>query len=139
MKMASTEPVENVNYGYTMLYKLAWDSTNETIDVENSLRYHPGGHVYLGGGPPTAAIGDDSDMVYRGDEDEGSEARTVEANFTLDGTTGVTVHRMTRIGYFDSGDQILYGYIRTFVYDRFGQLKSISSETRIAIDAPVIV
>jgi len=44
---------------------------------------------------------------------------------------------VTRVGYFDAGDEKLYGYVRTIKFDQWGRLASISAETRYEIDVPV--
>ena len=50
---------------------------------------------------------------------------------------GVAVRLQTRTAYDDEGDETLYGFYRTFLFDSAGALVSISAETRIIVDAPV--
>ena len=80
---------------------------------------------------PAAAI----DTI--GSAAEGSE--TAEAStWTAGGANGLAVYQMTRVAYYDAGNETLYGYIRLFTYNRFGGLYSVGAETRIEIDVPVV-
>ena len=49
---------------------------------------------------------------------------------------GVNFIQMTRAVYNASGDQILYGFNRTLIFNSLGQLQSISAETRFDINTP---
>jgi len=51
-----------------------------------------------------------------------------------EGEDGVAVKLTTRIVYNDAGDEVLYGFYRTFTFDSIGGLATISAETRYAID-----
>ena len=67
-------------------------------------------------------------------------AKTGDNNaWTCDGTQGVTFTVQTRT-YYDhtASTPVLYGYYRTFTFDRNGKLYSISAETRYTIDQPVV-
>ena len=72
---------------------------------------------------------------------EGSAAaKTGSSNqWTCDGTQGVTFTVQTRT-YYDhtASTPVLYGYYRTFTFDRNGRLYSVSAETRYEIDTPVV-
>ena len=59
--------------------------------------------------------------------------------WTFGGTNGVSVTLQTRT-YYDhtASTPVLYGYYRTFTFDRNGKLYSISAETRYTIDPPVV-
>jgi hypothetical protein len=50
---------------------------------------------------------------------------------------GVAVTMLTRFGYVAGSDEKLYAYYRTFTYDSVGQMRLVSAETRVEIDAPV--
>lgn len=52
-------------------------------------------------------------------------------------TDGVSVPVQTRNEYNEAGDEILYGYYRTWTFDSWGRLRTISAETRYTIDTPV--
>ena len=68
------------------------------------------------------------------EENEGTWDRTNQA----EGKDGVTKNEITRIVYNHSGDEILYGFYRTFTYDAFGRLVSWTGETRYIVDTPGI-
>ena len=63
----------------------------------------------------------------------GNDAAT-NNSWTAGSTTGLTITQLVRVKW--SGTY-LYGYYRTFKYDRFGRLYSVSAETRYTIDTPV--
>ena len=44
----------------------------------------------------------------------------------------------TRQIFNHSGDKKWYAFLRKFTYDKNGRLYSVSAETRIEIDAPVV-
>ena len=69
---------------------------------------------------------------------EGSAAAQT-TSWTFGGTQGVQVTLQTRT-YYDhtASTPVLYGYYRTFTFDRNGKLYSISAETRYEIDTPVV-
>ena len=69
---------------------------------------------------------------------EGSAAAQTNT-WTFGGTNGVAVTVQTRT-YYDhtASTPVLYGYYRTFTFDRNGKLYSISAETRYTIDQPVV-
>jgi hypothetical protein len=48
---------------------------------------------------------------------------------------GLEIYVFSRVGYFTSGDNKLYGYARKLIFDRSGRLHSVSAETRVEIDA----
>lgn len=83
---------------------------------------------------PLGLPSDPSSPATVGDTDEGDE--TADSTTYTANATGLQLHCMTRVGYFDSGDEKLYGYIRTLKFDKFGRLSSLSAETRIIIDTP---
>lgn len=67
-------------------------------------------------------------------------AKTGSSNqWTCDGTQGVKFTVQTRT-YYDhtASTPVLYGYYRTFTFDRNGRLYSVSAETRYEIDTPVV-
>lgn len=70
-----------------------------------------------------------------GDTDEGSEAADT-TTWAASAGAGVQLHFMTRVAYYDAGNETLYGYVRTAKFDKFGRLASISAETRVTIDVP---
>ena len=69
---------------------------------------------------------------------EGTAAAQTNS-WVFDGTHSVAVTLQTRTFYDHTATTpVLYGYYRTFTYDRNGKLYSISAETRYAIDTPVV-
>jgi hypothetical protein len=66
---------------------------------------------------------------------EGSESADA-TTWTAGGTNGVEIYEVTRIGYYDAGDETLYAYVRKMTYNRFGCLYSVSGETRVSIEVP---
>lgn len=69
---------------------------------------------------------------------EGTEAAYTN---TYDGTSsanGLDLYAMTRVAYYDAGNETLYGYIRKLTFDVNGHLQAVSAETRISIDVPVV-
>lgn len=69
-------------------------------------------------------------------ETEAAEADTWDQSAPPGGKDGVSVRLQTRMAYNHAGDEKLYAYYRTFVYDSSGTLATISAETRIEVDAP---
>lgn len=69
---------------------------------------------------------------------EGSASANT-TSWTFGGTKGVQVTLQTRT-YYDhtASTPVLYGFYRTFTFDRNGKLYSISGETRYEIDTPVV-
>jgi hypothetical protein len=68
---------------------------------------------------------------------EGLEsAESTTKTFGSDGK-GLSLMAMTRVGYFDSGDKILYGYVRELRFTEDGHLYYVSGETRVEIDVLV--
>ena len=68
-------------------------------------------------------------------------AKTGDTNaWECDGTKGVKFTVQTRT-YYDhtASTPVLYGYYRTFTFDRNGRLYSVSAETRYTIDQPTVV
>jgi hypothetical protein len=93
-------------------------------------------HSIVGGGgagdpPPEAPT------TYNtiGAASEGNEAAD-STTHTYDGEKGLYLYAMTRVAYFESGDQKLYGYVRLFKFDKYGRLYSVGAETRVTIDVP---
>lgn len=71
---------------------------------------------------------------------EGSESASVSpsasASASADTTDGKQLNVITRVVYNEAGDEILYGYYRTLLFDSVGLLVSVSDETRYTIDTP---
>ena len=77
-----------------------------------------------------------TDVVTIGDATEGSEAAET-TTWTYAGTNGLKLYAMTRVAYYDAGDEILYGYVRLLTFDKYGRLYSAGAETRVSIDVTV--
>ena len=91
-----------------------------------------------GGGTPAAP----EYYLTLGAAAEGAEAAdpTSWTAGTLDTNNhplGLKVWAVSREVYNDSGDQILYYMARCWTYTAFGQLYSVSGETRVEVDTPV--
>ena len=70
---------------------------------------------------------------------EGAEAAdtgTWDIEAQPSGKKGFTLTLTGRVGYFESGDQTLYGYARTLTFDVMGRVMSVSAETQYTIDVP---
>lgn len=66
---------------------------------------------------------------------EGSESAD-SSTWTCDNETPVEVYVQSRTGYYHSGDEKLYAYIRKLTIDSCGKVASIGAETRVEVDAP---
>ena len=71
-------------------------------------------------------------------ETEAANTNTFNRASPTTGTDGLSYTRLTRMAFSDTGDQTLYGYYRTEVYDSLGKLVTVSAETRVAIDVPEV-
>jgi hypothetical protein len=76
-------------------------------------------------GPATDTIGSTGE----------TEAADTEVVVSANHSKVVEDIRLVRMAYSHAGDQVLYGYYRTYTY-RSGILTDISAETRVTIDAP---
>jgi len=75
-------------------------------------------------------------VVTIGSAAEGAEAAET-TTWTYAGTNGLKLYAMTRVAYYDAGDETVYGYVRLLTFDKYGRLYSIGAETRISIDVTV--
>jgi hypothetical protein len=96
-----------------------------------------------GRAPATSCSGSNTTTI--GSNSEGSEsADSTSFDFTTgSGTSTATleVWVTSRVGYFDAGDQTLYGYARKLTFNCDGGnlvLEQVSGETRYTIDVPTI-
>jgi hypothetical protein len=84
-----------------------------------------------------------SNPATLGSAAEGLEAATLNT-WTRDGTTSgsnyagvpLDLWMVSRVVYNDVGDKCLYAYLRKVSFDSLGLLRSVSSESRIVVDAP---
>jgi hypothetical protein len=67
---------------------------------------------------------------------EGDEAADSTTALAGDSGKGIVAYVLSRIGYFESGDEKLYMYVRPVTIDACGHIYSIGAETRIEVDAP---
>lgn len=80
-----------------------------------------------------------SNAVSLGTSGEGSETAAADSyDIATDRGKGLSMTLMTRMAYYDSGNQTLYGYTRTFEYDEYGHLISVSAESRVTIEVPEV-
>jgi hypothetical protein len=130
-----------VPYGTDVRTLRAWlEDVRRTVAavvaVVNESKVPYFAHAIVGGGgagdPPTE---DPSSYNTIGGTTEGAEAAN-SATHTYDGTKGLYLYAVTRVGYFESGDQTLYGYVRLLKFDKYGRLYSVGAETRFTIDVP---
>lgn len=76
-------------------------------------------------------------VVTIGSAAEGNEAAEGTTwDVDTDRTKGLDLYMLSRVAYYDCGDEILYVYIRRITVDQFGHIVAISSETRVSIDVP---
>lgn len=81
-------------------------------------------------GNPTSTVGTVAEL-----EAAQSDYWTAETNST---SNGIRLLQCTRIAYSHGGDEILYGYYRTWAFNSCGRLASVSGETRVIIDTPEV-
>lgn len=79
-----------------------------------------------------------SETQVVGHDSEGEE--TPDPTEFVVGTNGrgLELWQQTRMGYFHEGDHKLYMYVRKALFDERGCLYSISGETRVEVEAPVV-
>jgi len=58
------------------------------------------------------------------------------ASASYESSDGIQLNVITRVVYNEDGNEILYGFYRTMLFDSVGLLVSISDETRYIIDTP---
>jgi len=91
-------------------------------------------------GPPPSAYGTSASPATIGSSGaEGTEAAETTAwdrAAQASGARGLTLSLVTRVGYFHTGDETLYGYTRDLAFDDRGMLVTCSGETRFTIDVP---
>ena len=86
---------------------------------------------------PAARLGRCSNPAAIGTAAEGAEAAettTWDRASQAAGENGLTLTIMTRVAYYDAGDETLYGYTRTLTFDSRGMLATVGAETRVSID-----
>jgi len=69
---------------------------------------------------------------------EGNETAEGSSFVVGTGGNGLDFWVLSRIGYFHAGDKKLYMYARKLTVDETGHVRSISGETRVEIEAPVV-
>jgi len=95
----------------------------------------PGAHMKLLGGQlahvdpitPTTPI-------TIGAASEGTEAADTGSGTAAE--AGVILWCVSRVGYFETGDETLYMYLRPITIDVKGHIVSIGAETRVSVDVP---
>ena len=121
---------------------LAWDQTTDTawevhsmsgVADKDQMQWNNSGKVWEKcSGPHDPPSFDTVGSAAEGLE----EAETTTKTF--DGTKGLKFNTFTRVGYFETGDTALYGYVRELRFDRMGRLYYVSGETPVEIDATVL-
>lgn len=66
---------------------------------------------------------------------EGSETAD-SGTWTRDGSTPLEFYVQSRSGYFESGNETLYQYLRKVTIDACGKIVSVGAETRVTVDVP---
>ena len=121
--------------GYALLNLHPIATTDKLVDTAAARQIATVGYVNeKAGGVPESP----SSYTALTTSGEGSAAAKSDS-WTYDGTNGVKVTVQTRT-YYDhtASTPVLYGYYRTFTYDKQGRLYSVSAETRYVIDQPVV-
>jgi hypothetical protein len=80
-------------------------------------------------------IGETASPTTLGSAAEGSETASTMSWARTSGTP-LDLYLTTRVGYYDAGDETLYGYAVKLSFDAFGALIAVSGETRYGIDVP---
>lgn len=71
-----------------------------------------------------------------GGSSEGSETASSDT-WTAGSANGLDEWYVSRVVYNESGDKVVYAFLRKRTYDKYGRLYSVSGETRVAVDATV--
>ncbi len=110
-------------------------TTDKLVDTDAAKQIATVGYVNEKAGGAPESPSSYTDLTTSG---EGSAAAKSDS-WTYDATNGVKVTVQTRT-YYDhtASTPVLYGYYRTFTYDKQGRLYSVSAETRYVIDQPVV-
>ena len=78
-------------------------------------------------------VGDGEEDVVIAPATNTSETADTDTWALGDGTFSVPTYRYT---YDSTGDEILYGFVRTWRYDAYGRVVAISAETRFTVSTP---
>jgi len=92
--------------------------------------------VRLGQSSPVATSVNPAVILPAAFETEATQTDTWAITSPPAGTDGVQVRLQTRTAYNEVGDKTLYAFYRDCVFDSRGCLKSVSAETRVAVDTP---
>ena len=126
---ASGDPVEA-----TEITGLLYDTEPSVGDKAMLCRRSDGSlGIFLGGGVTSAGY-DDSTIGSTGETEAADTTSWQRAGDPVGATLSLTW--LWRQAYAESGDQKLYAYYRTTVFDNAG-IYSVSLETRVIIDTPV--
>ncbi len=69
---------------------------------------------------------------------EGNETAEGSSFVVGTGGNGLDFWVLSRIGYFHAGDKKVYMYMRKLTVDETGHVRSISGETRVEVETPVV-
>lgn len=120
----SARDIEENPNGVAGTYVLFWQQLDTAGSTEAIV-------IIAGGTAASPTV-----MLPSGFETEAAQSDTWDRTSPAGGTDGVSMREMTRMAYDDAGDEILYAYYRTKVYDNDGALLTISDETRVAVETP---
>ncbi len=98
---------------------------------------HKGIMLGGGGGAGLGTAVDPTELLpasFEGTSDAATDTWLVTSDYSP--KDGVEYKMTTRVMYDDTGEEILYGFYRTFTITTLGNVLSISGETRYVIDAP---
>lgn len=111
--------------------KMVKQTGDQPTVIELDLNSIPGGSS---GGAP------ENPTMFTSLVTEGKGTATIKSDtWTYDGGRGLKVTICTRVCYVDTATApVLYGFYRTFTFDKNGQLYFVSAEHRYVIDTPVI-
>lgn len=94
-----------------------------------------GSEIPLGGG---AAENPGATITTIGAASEGADAASTNT-WTAGTANGLSEWYVSRVVYNHTGDKKLYSFLRKRTYDSSGRLYSISAETRVEVDTPVVL
>ena len=97
------------------------------------IRIASGAVMFYEGGGTAKDPGEDVDTIGTNDEGLGPAEATAWPD---DPRQGLKLYAMTRVAYYNAGDEKLYGYVRLLTFDSGGRLYSVGAETRVTIDTP---
>lgn len=132
--VTENEAVEASAPAITTLRGLS-DTSVDNAQPDDVLIYN--GSAWVPGEAGQASVASPGTVVTTiGAASEGDEDASADT-WVAGGGTGLAEWYVSRLVYDDTGDEVLYAFLRKRTYDSAGRLYSVSAETRITVDTPV--